>query len=318
MPSELPSSGPPVPSPATPAPPVPPGRALPGLGPLVLVTGKGGVGKTTVAAGIAEAAAQRDGRAVLIEFGDGESGKRILSPRSKVVHRVVDPRDAMERAVANILGSQMLARLFIGNFAVRPMLRAAPAMRELAMLECVRIYADEFPNARVVVDMPATGHGLTWLRLPVQMRDMFSSGPIHDLAQRLIDRLVSPGRCSVVVVTLPERLVLHETVELCRALEEEVKLPPARLVVNRFPRELAAGAWEAARAIQNRGGEAGAAAAELLRVMGARREAQADAMTILGDASGRELHIRPLILREQMEDPTAESVAKWLIEENAA
>ena len=303
---------------SSPGPSAPALAPLPPLGPLVLVTGKGGVGKTTIAAGLAEAAAQRDGRAVLIEFGDGESGKRILSPRSKVVHRVVDPRDAMERAVANILGSQMLARLFIGNFAVRPMLRAAPAMRELAMLECVRIYADEYPKARVIVDMPATGHGLTWLRLPVQMRDMFASGPIHDLAQRLIDRLVSPSRCSVVVVTLPERLVLHETVELCRALEDEVKLPAARLVVNRFPRELPAGAWDAARALQNRGGESGEAATELLRVLDARREAQADAMQILGEASGRELHIRALILREQMEDPTAEMVAKWLIEENAA
>lgn len=291
---------------------------LPPLGPIVLVTGKGGVGKTTLAAGIAEAAAAREGRAVLIEFGDGESGKRVLGPRSRVAHRVVDPRDAMERAVANILGSAILARLFIGNFAVRPMLRAAPAMRELAMLEVVRIYADEHPGARVVVDMPATGHGLAWLRLPVQMRDMFASGPIHDLAQRLIDRLVSPGRTSVVVVTLPERLVLSETIELCRALEVEVGLPPARLVVNRFPRELPAAAWDSARAIEKRGGESAEAAAHLVRMLDARRELQREALDILGTATSTSLHIRPLILREAMEDPSAIDVAKWLTEEGAA
>jgi arsenite/tail-anchored protein-transporting ATPase len=241
-----------------------------------------------------------------------------LDPRTSVIHRVVDPRDAMERAVANVVGSALLARLFTGNFAVKPMLGAAPAMRELAMLECVRIYADEHPGARVIVDMPATGHGLAWLRLPVQMRDMFASGPIHDLAQRLIDRLISPQQCSVVVVTLPERLVLLETIELCRALDVEVGLPPSRLVVNRFPRELPEGAWQAARAIEHRGGDHGLAASELLRVMEARRDSTADAFEILSVAGSHGLSTRPLILHEAGEDPMASDVARWLNHEAAA
>lgn len=286
------------------------------LGPVVLVTGKGGVGKTTIAAGMAEAAAQRDGRSVLIEFGDGDSGRRVLGKKSAVIHRVVDPRDAMERAVGNVFGSALLARVFLGNFAVRPMLQAAPAMRELAMLECVRIYADEYPTARVVVDMPATGHGLAWLRLPVQMRDMFTSGPIHDLSQRLIDRLI--GRCSVVVVTLPERLVLLETIELCQALESEIGLSPSRLIVNRFPVELGVPAFEIARALAARGGEGAASARELLRVIETRRQAEMEAREIVADANQTGLPVRPLILRQAMEDPKAVDIARWLIEENAA
>ncbi len=286
------------------------------LGSIVLVTGKGGVGKTTVAAGIAEAAAQRDGRSVFIEFGDGESGRRVLGRKTSVVHRVVDPRDAMERAVGNLFGSALLARVFLGNFAVRPMLQAAPAMRELAMLECVRIYADEYPGARVVVDMPATGHGLAWLRLPVQMRDMFSSGPIHDLAQRLIDRLI--GRCSVVVVTLPERLVLLETIELCRALETEVGLSPSRLVVNRFPEQLGVAAFEMARAIVNRSGDGAVAARELLSLIETRRQAEVEAHEIVAEANRTGLLVRPLILRQALDDPKAGDIARWLIEENAA
>ena len=295
-----------------------PKEKLPPLGPVVLVTGKGGVGKTTLAAGLAECAAAREGRAVLIEFGDGESGKRALGARTKVVHRVVDPRDAMERAVANVLGSTLVARLFIGNFAVKPMLRAAPALRELAMLECVRIYADEHPGVRVVVDMPATGHGLAWLRLPAQMRDMFGSGPLHDLSERLIERLVAPSRCSVVVVTLPERLVLSETVELCPALEVEVGLPASRLIVNRFPQPLPEAAWDAARALEARGGASGAAATELLRVLDARKTVQREALEVLaGEASGP-LSTRTLVYGEQPDDPAAGDVARWLAEEGAA
>lgn len=290
------------------------------LDPIVLVTGKGGVGKTSIAAGIAEAAARRDGVSMLIEFGDGESGRRVLASRanksSKVVHKIVDPRDAMERAVATLLGSTVLAKLFLNNFAVRPMLRAAPAMRELAMLEAVRTFAEELPGKRVVVDMPATGHGLTWMRLPVQMRDMFASGPIHDLAKGLVDRLVAPGRCSVVVVTIPERLVLSETVELCRALETEVKLPPARLIVNRFPAELSEASFAQARALVARGGEEGTAAAELLRVIEARRAARTETLEILHTASG--LHVTPLLLPESLDDVRPDEIATWLMAAGAA
>lgn len=291
---------------------------FPPLGPLVLVTGKGGVGKTTLAAGLAEAGARRDGEAMLIEFGDGDAGRRALGKNTKVLHRVVEPRDAMKRAIAQLLGSQLLARLFLDNFAVRPMLRAAPAMRELAMLECVRLYAEELPGKRVVVDMPSTGHGLTWLRLPVQMRDMFASGAIHDLAARLVDRLISPKRTSVVVVTLPERLVLLETVELCRALEAEVGLPVGRLVVNRFPAELPAEAWEQARALEARGGPEGAAVKELLRTIEARQTLRREASELLASASRTELHVRPLLVPEALEDLRAVDIAILLEKEGAA
>lgn len=310
----------PAPAPAPPsgaASSAQPAADLPALSPVVLVTGKGGVGKTAIAAGLAEAAARRDGTAMLIEFGDGESGRRALRRGTKVLHRVVDPREAMLQAITNLLGSQILARLFLNNFAVRPMLRAAPAMRELAMLECVRIFADELPGKRIVVDMPATGHGLTWLRLPVQMRDMFASGAIHDLAARIVDRLISPTRSSVVVVTLPERLVLQETIELCHALETEVGLHVARVVVNRFPAELSREAFDQARALEKRGGPEGEAATELLRVIEARTSMRKDALEILANSGKKSLTARPLILSERLEDPTADDVATWLEGERA-
>jgi anion-transporting ArsA/GET3 family ATPase len=298
-----------------------PSRAVrPPLKPVVLVTGKGGVGKTTVAAGLAEAARKRDGRAMLIEFGDGESGRRVLGRNTKVVHRIVDPKIAMEQAVGDLLGSTLLAKVFLGNFAVRPMLRAAPAIRELAMLERVRAYADEMPpGTRVVVDMPATGHGLTWLRLPVQMRDMFASGPIHDLAVRVIDRIGSPEKCSVVVVTLPERLVLTETVELCHALDHDVKLPAARLVVNRLPAEMAPAAFDEARALVTRGGPEAPAARELLRVIEARAEARKDALEILAKAMKRgDVTNEPVLYGELLDDPRAEDVADFFEKVGAA
>ena len=287
---------------------------FPPLSPIVLVTGKGGVGKTTIAAGLAAAAAKRDGKAVLVEFGDGDSGKRVLAGarRSGVMHEVVEPRTALEKSVGRLLGSRMLAKVFIGNFAVRRMLRAAPALRELAMLDAVGRIADKAKGRRVVVDMPATGHGLAWLRLPMQMRDLFGSGGLYELSERLVHRLVAPRACSVVVVTLAERMVLQETLELCSALEKEVGMPPSRLVVNRFPRELPRGAIEQARALGI------PAAAKLIEVLEAREASRSEAVATLRGASSLGVDLEPLLLPEAAFDPSAMQVAQWLVEREAA
>lgn len=290
---------------------------FPPLSPIVLVTGKGGVGKTTLAAGLAEAAARRDGKAVLVEFGDGDSGKRVLGAKSKVQHEIVDPREALERSVARLMGSKLLAKMFIGNFAVRRMLRAAPALRELAMLDAVGQVADATKGKRVVVDMPATGHGLAWLRLPVQMRDLFGSGGLYELSERLVHRLVAPRHCSVVVVTLPERMVLQETLELCGALEREVGMPPARLVVNRFPSALPDGALAHARELEAHATLAGPAV-RLVEVLEAREAARAEAIEALRSAPHLGVDLRPLLLPHAAFDPSADQVAEWLIREQAA
>ncbi len=294
-------------------------EGFPPLSPIVLVTGKGGVGKTTLAAGLAEAAARRDGGAVLVEFGDGDSGARVLGRGSKVRHEVVEPRTALEMSVGRLLGSKMLAKVFTGNFAVRRMLRAAPALRELAMLDAVGVIADAAKGRRVVVDMPATGHGLAWMRLPMQMRDLFGSGGLYELSERLVRRLVVPSACSVVVVTLPERMVLQETLELCGALQREVGMPPARLVVNRFPAELPPDAIAQARALAaSSGAGAGEAAEQLVALLEARESARAEALATLRDAPSVGVALRPLLLPVAAGDPNAAQVAEWLLREDAA
>lgn len=292
--------------------------AYPPLSPIVLVTGKGGVGKTTLAAGLAEAAAKRDGSAVLVEFGDGDSGRRVLGPKSRVQHEIVDPKDALEHAVARLLGSKLLAKVFIGNFAVRRMLRAAPALRELAMLDAVGQIADRARGKRVVVDMPATGHGLAWLRLPMQMRDLFGSGGLFELSERLVHRLVAPRECSVVVVTLPERMVLQETLELCGALEREVGMPAARLVVNRFPAPLPSGALAQAQALSRGEGPLAQASARLFEILEAREAARTEAIDALRTAPALGIELRPLLLPQADSDPSAAQVAEWLLGEQAA
>jgi anion-transporting ArsA/GET3 family ATPase len=134
--------------------------------------GKGGVGRTTIAAALAVLNAERYGAAVLVEFGDGASGRRALGgAHPEVEHVVIRPDEALRRGATPLFHSATLARLALGNFAMRPLVRAAPAVRELAMLESVRQVCAERPRVRVVVDMPATGHSVAWLRVPQQGRE---------------------------------------------------------------------------------------------------------------------------------------------------
>jgi anion-transporting ArsA/GET3 family ATPase len=284
---------------------------------VVLVMGKGGVGKTTVAAALALLDAETHGLSVLVEFGDGEAGRRALAGAHRgVEHLVIRPAEAIQRGATPLFGSATLARLALGNFAMRPLLRAAPAIRELAMLESVRQIAAERPGVRVVVDMPATGHSVAWLRVPRQGRDFLGSGPLFELCDRVAKELCAPGRASIIVVTLPERLVIEETLELCAAITADAGLDVDRVVVNRMPVPVPGAALAEARALAAAPGPLAEAAAGVAEVLAAREVSAAEGLASL-EALTRKSHA---IWRVPLApaDPPARDVARWLRAEGAA
>ncbi len=298
-------------------PSVPPRAPPRSLAQALLVMGKGGVGKTTIAASLAVLDAETHGAAVLVEFGDGESGRRALAgSHQHVQHVVIKPAEALQRGAAPLFGSATVAKLALDNFAMRPLLRAAPAVRELAMLEAVRQVVAEHPGVRVVVDMPATGHGVAWLRVPKQGRDFLGAGPLFEMCDRVGRELLSPGHASIVVVTLPERLVIEETLELCDALAREVGLPADRVVVNRVPLPMAPGALADARGLVAGGGALGEAAASLVRALEAREAASAEATAALEALTLKQHALWRVPLAPV--DPSARDVARWLRGEGAA
>jgi anion-transporting ArsA/GET3 family ATPase len=284
---------------------------------VLLVTGKGGVGKTTVAAALAYLEARSSNGSVLIEFGDGDAGRRALGDRgapSGLEHVVLSPRDAITALGTSVLGSALLARAVLGNFAVERFLRAAPAIREVAMLEAVRRCAAERPGRRVVVDMPATGHGVAWLRVPAQLSALLGTGPLFDVTERLGKELIAPDRCGIVIVTLPERLVMLETLELWQAIRSRVGLSPTRLVINRFPRGLPEAALGEARALAaESNGALRAATSRLAAALEARASARAEGLEMQQRARG-ETGVPPLLLPEQRGDPDADTTAALLQE----
>ncbi len=265
--------------------------------------GKGGVGKTTIAAGIALSSAREGRPAYYVEFSDGRSGRRLLRAHPEVRRRVFERYEAIREEATELIGSEWLTRLVLQNFAVKKMLRAAPAIGELALLDAVLRLGREHPDAHVVVDMPATGHGLSWLKVPSRMARVLQRGPLYHVAERVRQGLLSSSETEVVVVTLPERVVLSETLELCEKLHEEVGMVTPRLIVNRAPLFVTDEVLDEAHSLAHEHAHA-RAYAEYFRYQ---REQAEDDLQIL---SATTVAVRAFDV--QADDPTAEDVADWL------
>ncbi len=185
---------------------------------LTLVIGKGGVGKTTVARGLAELAARGGARALVVGYEPPPPGNEAVSFDVEAA----DGDAALRSVAAEILGSKRLAGALLSHFAIRRLAAIVPGLREVALLVVALRHTDA--GRHVILDMPATGHGLAWLDTVRLLHALEPSGRARILIDGLEARLADPAFTRLVVVTLGERLVMGETLELCRALPRRADL----------------------------------------------------------------------------------------------
>jgi anion-transporting ArsA/GET3 family ATPase len=214
----------------------------------LIVTGKGGVGKTTVCAAEALALAQK-GKRVLIAlcnakeristmFGSELIGSEVKSVGHNVWAVNMDPDVALAEYGLMTLKSKALYKLLFDNKYVRSFFRAVPGMQEWALLGKAWWHTTELreDGSRkfdvVILDAPATGHGLDMLRVPKVILDVVPPGLLRRDAERAWRLFQDPETCAVVLVTLPEEMPTTETIELAKALREELHLPIGKVVVN--------------------------------------------------------------------------------------
>ncbi|HEU4408084.1 MAG TPA: ArsA-related P-loop ATPase [Polyangiaceae bacterium] len=280
---------------------------------MTFVTGKGGVGKSTVAGALALRAAREGARAALVEFDDGEAGARALrGADAEVGHVVVDYDAALEEAVAGVLGGALMARTLLGHGAVRRLVKAMPALREFVSLEKVRSLVAAGAFDRVVVDLPASGHAVDWLRVPGAFERFLLGGPLGALGRRLREELIAEGKSDLVLVTLAEPLVMRETEDLAGRLRGELGRGATLVVVNRVARPDPPGAAEAAERLASAapGVAAPASFAGLLRARSALASEGTRALAMARAVEAAALAALP----EAAADPPAVDVARWLEE----
>jgi len=200
---------------------------------LLLVTGKGGTGKTSVAAALGVLAARQGRRTLVVELGESGALRELLAGEAPRPARRAEPERISEQlfvlslvpelALEEYLGLQLhlraMARAIVGNAAFHRFLDAAPGWRELITLgKLWHLASLEDRGAPrwplIVVDAPATGHGLSLLSVPSVVLDTVRMGPLRRNTDRVQELLTDAARTWVVPVTLPEELPTNETLEL--------------------------------------------------------------------------------------------------------
>jgi len=214
---------------------------------LLVVTGKGGVGKTAVSAVLGRAFAERGKRVLVVEVDPRENlhqmlgvpptGGEILPAGERLWVQNLKPRQVLDSVVRERLTIDFLANRVLASPVYHHFADGAPGLTELAILghalRLVRGIEKHAPKLDLIVlDAPATGHGVRLLASPLLVADVIRQGPFADMASELAVMISDPMRCGIVAVTLAEEMPVQEVLEMREALRVQVKKDPEALIVN--------------------------------------------------------------------------------------
>ena len=208
---------------------------------VMIVAGKGGVGKTTVTATLATAAADA-GLSVLIVEVEGKSGlaacfgrpplgyeEAELAPR--VRGRTLTPDEALVDYLENH-GLRRISKRLVRSGALEVVSSAVPGMKDILVLGKVKALEQERAADLIIIDAPAAGHAVTFLMSPRGLGDAVRVGPVSKQSTDVIEMLSDPARCQVMLVTVPEETPVNELVDTAFQLEDRIGVQLGPVVVN--------------------------------------------------------------------------------------
>ncbi len=213
------------------------------------MTGKGGVGKTTVAVALGLRAAAAGKRTIICEVASQENASRIFEHTQVGFHEVemeenlwsisIDPDESMREYVLLQLKVRAMRDMLFRSRIFTYLAAATPGLKELVTIGKIWELAQERRKVKggreydlVIVDAPATGHGIGFLQTPRTFASIARVGPIHSQAQEL-DRLVTDQEhTGTVIVALPEEMPVNESAALETELREEVGIAVDRVYLN--------------------------------------------------------------------------------------
>ena len=216
---------------------------------LVIVTGKGGVGKSTVALALAIAASRQGKRTILCEVAAQERLSRVFHRAEVGFHEVemaenlwaisIDPDESMREYLLIQLKVRAMRDLLVRSRIFSYLAAATPGLKELVTIGKIWELAQPERKVKggreydlVVVDAPATGHGVGFLQTPRTFASIARVGPIRSQAETLDKFIRNRRRTGVEIVAAPEEMPVNETATLERDLVEEVGVSVDRIVMN--------------------------------------------------------------------------------------
>jgi len=217
----------------------------------VIVAGKGGVGKSTVCAALGLAAARAGLRTCIVELNTRQRATFFFDrPASGYEPTRLDdtlplyatnliPNDALREYGLMKLRFKTVFNLVFENDLMKRLMRMIPGMNETLLLGKAWHMEEKERKANgsplwdlLVVDAPATGHGVSLLRLPSVILEAVPVGPMADDARKMRALLEDPARTSFNVVTLPAEMPSNEALELCEQSRSVLRVPTGYLFAN--------------------------------------------------------------------------------------
>ena len=228
---------------------------------VLVVAGKGGVGKTTITAALARMAAHSGLSVLVIELegkpgvpaafgtegsldyeetlltGTGLTGTGLAEAElagtgpGTVRARRITPDDALLEYLADH-GMKRISKRLVSSGALDVVATAIPGIRDILVLGKVKSLERAEAADLILVDAPATGHAMTFLSSAQGLLDAARAGPVRSQAADVVEMLADPERCQVALVTLPEEMPVNEAVEAAYALEDRIGITLGPVVVN--------------------------------------------------------------------------------------
>jgi anion-transporting ArsA/GET3 family ATPase len=219
---------------------------------LLFVTGKGGVGKSTVAAALGLMAARRGMRTIVAELARRDDVSRVLGGHrapsrsgeevqlaEKLFWTTLDPESALQEYLEDQLPVRALADMLTSSRLFTYLAAATPGLAELLTVGKVwelaqpeRRRSGDVPYDLVIVDAPATGHGLAFLAAPSTFVSVARVGPIARQARIIAEMLSDPARTAVLAVSTPSETPVNEVGLLRRSLRDAMGLELSRVIIN--------------------------------------------------------------------------------------
>jgi anion-transporting ArsA/GET3 family ATPase len=200
---------------------------------VLIVAGKGGVGKSAVSGALAHLSARSGLRTLLVSLDP----PTIEVPQHELLERVtVSPGNALTDYLSS-KGMGLLSRQLAKSGIVELVATTAPGLDDLLVLGRIKAFERELRADVIIVDGPAAGHATDLVRAPRQLKRAIGTGPIAGQADEVLEMLADANRCKILMVTTPAMTPVTETLEAITDLQDSVNIALAPIVVNK--REIA-------------------------------------------------------------------------------